>query len=364
MLHTLRLRVLGLLILGACVLALPAMASGAERWQRVADPAPGGTNNEDGSFVLPSTKAAVSGDTAYLLVSTPDRFTVYRARARDAQWRQFAVLRKDPAERTAVAMLAVADKTVWLAWYDQRADGLWYLHIATSSGGAFREVRNPFGGAGFSSPTPITSVTYRGELYLASPAGVARFSKNGRRVERVDTGLSRDGGAAWLVEMGNRLYVVQATNTGTVASRLNRRGNAWETVGSTDAGSPSDVAAGGGAIYIVIDNGPGELLRLIPGGTFETVPGPDWAIRQVSVVGGTVFVAGDEEAAPDAPFELRIFALRGGAWHQVADPVAPDPDTEDFELLEGGGNLWLHWVSTPHGPFSFPATVHVARLLR
>jgi hypothetical protein len=162
------------------------------------------------------------------------------------------------------------------------------------------------------------------------------------------------------VEAGNRLLLV--TSEGAV-SRLNRRGTAWEAVADT-GGRTTDAAVGGGTLYVVVDNGPGQLLRLTRAGAFEPVQGPDWLIRQVAVVRGVVYVAGTETPAPEAPAELRIFALENGAWRQVVDPVAPDPDTSFFDLIDGGGNLWLHWVSTPHGPFSFPATVHVARLLR
>jgi hypothetical protein len=196
---------------------------------------------------------------------------------------------------------------------------------------------------------------------MATASGVLRISKNGRRVEQVSAGSGLgDGVQAWLVESGNRLLLV---TSGGVVSRLNRRGTAWETVATTD-GRVADAAVGGGPLYVVVDDGLGQLLRLTPAGTFEPVPGPPWAIRQVAVVRGVVYVGGTETPAPEAPAELKIFALENGAWRQVVDPVAPDPDASYFDLIDGGANLWLHWVSTPHGPFSFPGTVHVARLLR
>jgi hypothetical protein len=353
----------------AFVLAAPA-AHAAEHWQPVADPAPGTTNNEDGSFHHPDAVVAVSGDTAYVVVTTPlGRLEVYRARLGDARWRLIGKLHQTGSEATGFPTIAVVGKTVWVAWYQlEDADSLAHLHLAASSGGAFREIGRGDNPLGVAEPFIVTRpsiATFRGDVYVASSSGVVRVSKNGRRVEQVNAGAGLGSGIrVWLVEVGNRLYLVHGSGSNTAVSRLNRRGSAWETIASTDAGAPSDAAEGRGALYVVVDNGPGLLMRLTDAGTLEPLAGPDWLIRQVTVVRGVVYVAGTETPAPDAPAELRIFALENGAWRQVADPVAPDPDTSNFDLLEDGGHLWLGWVSTPRGPFSFPETVHVARLVR
>jgi hypothetical protein len=369
MLHSLRLRVLGLMILGACALALPATASAAEHWQRIADPAPGGTP-DDGTFRIPDTAVAVSGNTAYLVdITAVGRIEVYSARPGDASWRLIGKLHQTGDEAIGFPAIAVSGKTIWVAWYQlEDADSLAHLHLALSSGGAFREIGrgdNPLGAPAVFLATRPSIVPFRGDVYVTSSSGVLRVSKNGKRVEQVSAGSGLGSDVrAWLVEVGNRLYLVHGSGSSTVVSRLNRSGSAWDTVASTDAGPPSDAAAGGGTLYVVVDNGVGLLMRLTPAGTLQPLTGPDWLIRQVAVVGGVVYVAGTETPAAEAPAELRIFALETGAWRQVADPVAPDPDVERFDLIDGGSNLWLHWVSTPRGPFSAPITVHVARLLR
>ncbi|MEA2470702.1 MAG: hypothetical protein QOE38_1701 [Thermoleophilaceae bacterium] len=371
MIQSLRLRVVASLIatLGACVLATPA-AQAAEHWQRVADPAPGGTP-DDGSFRIPDTAATVSGNTAYLVAITPvGQLEVYRARTGDARWRLIGKLHQSGSEAVGFPTIAVSGNTVWVAWYElDNSDSLAYLHVAMSSGGGFREVgrggNNPLGGAGVFLATRPSIATFRGDVYIASASGVARVSKNGRRVEQVSAGAGlASGDRAWLVESGNRLYLVHGSGSSTIVSRLNRRGSAWETVATTDVGLPSDAAAGGGTLYVVVDNGAGVVMRLTPAGTLEPLSDPGWRVEQVTVVRGTIYVGGRETPAPEAPAELKIFAFENGAWRQVADPVAPDLDVEQFDLIDGGANLWLHWVSTPRGPFSAPITVHVARLLR
>jgi hypothetical protein len=364
MLHSLRLRVLGLLILGACVLALPAGASAAERWQRIADPAPGGQTGFDDPDQS-HTVAAVAGDTAYLAtIGTDGSITVYRARPRDTSWREVGLRRRNPSAPTAGFSMDTTGHTAWLAWYEQGSDSLWRVHLAESSGGSFREVA--VGSTG--SPDPgqhIDIVGYRGRVYVASTGSVARLSRNGRRLEEFSDGLDLvNAGQPVLVVSGDSLYAVQgrgstSSDFQTIIARLNPRTDSWQRVAKAN-GHLSDAAGGAGAVCAVVDLG----VSCITGTALTPLPDPGWAIEQVQIVRGVIYAAGRETPFAEAPAELKIFAFVNGTWRQLPDPIAPDRDTSQFDLLDNVDTLWLQWESSPNGPFSFPVTAHVARLLR
>src|SRR3954451_12289354 len=181
MFQSLRLRVLDLLILGACVLALPAAASAAEQWQRVADPAPGGQTGFDDPHAS-LTAATVVGDTAYeARLERDGSITVYRARPRDTSWHEVGLRRRRASAPSGGLSMATTGRTAWVAWYEQGRDSLWRVHLAQSSGGVFREVAV---GSDASSDfgRQIDIVGYRGRVYVASAASVARLSRNGRRL--------------------------------------------------------------------------------------------------------------------------------------------------------------------------------------
>src|SRR3954470_3257011 len=127
MLRSLRLRLLGSLIaaLGASALALPAVASAAEQWQRIADPAPGGLDNSDDSYRVPNTGATVAGGSAYLAVFDVSGLpTLYRARPGDTSWRQVGLRRRNPSAPMASFRMFPIGGTTWLAWFEQGSDGL------------------------------------------------------------------------------------------------------------------------------------------------------------------------------------------------------------------------------------------------
>lgn len=363
MLHSLRLRAVGSLIaaLGACVLAAPA-AQAAEHWQRIADPAPGGITGFDDPH--PShTVAAVAGDTAYVATLGSDgSVTVYRARPRDTSWREVGLRRRSPSAASAGLSMAAVGRTVWLAWYEQGTGSLWRVHLAESSGGIFREL--PVGSSGSSDAgRHIDVVGYRGRVYVASNVTVARLSRNGRRLDEVTGGLDPvNEEQPLLVVSGADLYAVQGrfnevSGFSTIVSRLS--GDSWRRAAKA-VGMVSDAAGGGGRLCLVLDLG----VSCLTGSALTPLPGPGWAIEQVQIVRGVIYAAGRETPAPEAPAELKVFAFENGAWRQLADPIAPDRDTALFDLLDNSDTLWLHWESSPNGPFSFPVTAHVARLVR
>src|SRR3954454_24006836 len=111
MFQSLRLRVLGFLILGACVLALPAVASAADQWQRVADPAPGGQTGFEDPHAS-QTAATVVGDTAYEATLERDgSITLYRARPRDTSWREVGLRRRRPSAPTSGLSMSTTGRT-------------------------------------------------------------------------------------------------------------------------------------------------------------------------------------------------------------------------------------------------------------
>src|SRR3954452_8460410 len=157
MLRSLRLRLLGSLIaaLGASALALPAVASAAEQWQRIADPAPGGLDNSDDSYRVPNTGATVAGGSAYLTVFDAGLPTLYRARPGDTSWRQVGLRRRNPSAPMASFRMFSIGGTAWLAWYEQSSYGLWGSHLATLTGAGFRELATTPAGVVGTMPASI-----------------------------------------------------------------------------------------------------------------------------------------------------------------------------------------------------------------
>jgi hypothetical protein len=255
-------------------------------------------------------------------------------------------------------------RTVWLAWYEQGSDSLWRVHLAESSGGLFREVA--VGGAASSGPGQhIDVVGYRGRVYVSSTGSVARLSRNGKRLEEYSEGLDLvNAGQPVLVVSGDSLYAVQGRGnvTGefqTIIARLNPRTDSWQRVAKAN-GAFRDASGGSGKVCAAVDLG----VSCITGTALTPLPDPGWPIEQVQIVRGVIYAAGRETPFPDSPAELRIFAFENGAWRQLPDPIAPDLDTSQFDLLDTTDALWLQWESSPSGPFSFPVTDHVARLVR
>jgi hypothetical protein len=362
MLRSLRLHLLVLLILGTFAVGLPASASAAEHWQRIADPAPGGqTGFDDPHASHPA--ATVVGDTAYEATLERDgSITVYRARPRDTSWREVGLRRRNPSAPSGGLSMATTGRTAWLAWYEQGSDSLWRVHLAQSSGGVFREVAvSP---SGSSSPgRSIDIVGYRGRVYVASNVTVARLSRNGRRFEDVTDGLDPVSEEQPLLAVsGDNLYAVQGrfnevSGYSTIVSRLS--GDSWQRVAKA-VGMLSDAAGGAGKLCVVLD----FRVSCLTGTALTPLPDPGWPIEQVQIVRGVIYAGGRVTPAPEAPAELRLFAFENGAWRQLPDPIAPDRETAQFDLLDNTDTLWLHWESDPNGPFSFPITAHVARLLR
>jgi hypothetical protein len=366
-LHSLRLRVVGSLIatLGVCVLAAPA-AQADEHWQRLADPAPGGTTGFDDPH--PSvTVATVAGDTAYLATVEAHRITVYRARPRDNRWREVGLTRRDPSAAAARgASMATTGRTVWLAWYEHDGPSLWRVHLAQSSGGPFREVAVGSPSTDEPGNQDIDIAGYRSRVYVASTGSVARLSRNGRRLEDISDGLDLvDAGQPLLVASGDSLYAAQGRgkNSGdlfqTIVARLNTRTGSWQRIAKAD-GFFRDAAGGAGKLCVAIEQG----VSCLTGTALTPLPDPGWPIQWVQIVRGVLYAAGGEMPFPDAPDELKIFVFENGAWRQLPDPIAPDLGLAALDMLDSNDTLWLHWESSPRGPFSFPITAHVARLLR
>jgi hypothetical protein len=318
-------------------LALPAVAQAGSGWQRVADPAPGGT--DDYRFP-PRVALGVAAGTPYVASLSRDRrLTVSRPDRGSTGWRQIGgPLNHDPAQPASSPNVTASGSTVWVTWVERDAQGAYQVRLARLAGGTFREVvggASPINEPGDSAGYPYVTV-FGGRPYVAyvghaSTVRVARLRPSGRSFEQLDAGLDvPNASTPQLLVLGSRLHVAYATyapDTGNVQeelARLNERRSRWEGVAlPAYLGSPLDIAFASGTPY-----------RTFGGG----------------------------QNAPDAPRDLVIEAFRSGAWQPIPSPGTPGDDVNSQQVVGSGGVLWVIWDAAPGGPFATPRLVHVARL--
>src|SRR3954451_20019182 len=116
-----------------CALALPAAAQAAPNWERVADPAPGGTRVLDDFY--PRIDLAVADGTPYLAAlerpTVGDDLTVWRPNHAGTEWIQVGgTLNHATPSRP---FIAADGATPWVAWNDA-ADGDTQVHVARLDG--------------------------------------------------------------------------------------------------------------------------------------------------------------------------------------------------------------------------------------
>jgi hypothetical protein len=355
-------RRLALLVVMA-FLALPALAQGAT-WQRVADPAPGGTAEYDDGQV--QADLAVVGGTPYVVAVThPDgALGVWRPAASGTSWQRIAgPLNEGPAGGPSIA---AAGSTLWLAWSERGQDGVSQARVARIAGSSVREFA-PLNRPGTEARS-IEVAVYNGRPYVAFNEGtttppfsqrlvVARLNRAQTGFEKVTRGLpAGEANGPSLAVSGGRLYV---TN-GYAILRLNGGGRTWQRV-ATSSRFVEDISDVNGTLYVVS----GVVHRLTAKGRLVPVGGePLPNVGAVVLAGhaGVPYVAGADSPAPDVNGPPLVAAFIGGAWQPVPSPATENEGAGRIALVNApDGSLWMLWDSSSNNSVFPPHDVHVAR---
>jgi hypothetical protein len=359
----------------ACVLsAAAASAQAAPTWERLLDPAPGGTVGSEREN--PVFDMVLLDGTPYLATVAPTgELTVWRPSASGARWLQVGgPLNHSPGHPVSRPTLVASGNTVWVAWAEDDGSGDPQVRLARLSNAGFQEA---VGGArpinragtlgGYDPQVAVLAgrpyVAYREPTRNGVRVVVARLSSNGDSFEHLTSAPPGGGDDASprLTASGGRLYLAYVSGREVLLNRLAAGGSSWERV-TTAADTVQDMADGGGVLYLAAQ---GKLWRLTPGGQLERVGGDpftDAAVSAFAVPAGVPYAAGSTHpGGPDTLGPPRIAAFTGGAWQPVATPAAAGEGVNRMRLVAAAdGTLWMAWDSGAGSLFP-PHAVHVAR---
>jgi hypothetical protein len=359
-----------LVAIALAALALPA-ASQAEdaAWQRVADPAPGGTTDAVTPKV-PHVALAVVGDTPYVAsLSEAGVLTVSRPNRAGTSWVHVgAPLSRSPS--VSEVELASDGRRLWAAWTEADRKGVTDVKVARLVGGRFRVIATDLNRSNRWDAGDIQLEVAAGRVYVAfdrpwKPYGgriaVVRMGSSGGRAEYLTAGLPVGGLGEYphLAAAGRVLHLAwQSASGGALLARLGAGARAWQMAPEQPPVSAGDLAVVGNTLYVASP----AVYRQTASGHFVELPGH--YAQSLGVGDGKLYAGYSESPGPDGAGPFEVAALDGESWHEVPSPGAPDHAAWGEFATGPDGALWLIWQEAPNLAANYTTwTVHVARLV-
>jgi hypothetical protein len=357
-----------LVAIALAALALPA-ASQAEdaAWQRVADPAPGGTT-DDVTPKVPHVALAVVGDTPYVAsLSEAGVLTVSRPNRAGTSWVHVgAPLSRSPS--VSDVELASDGRRLWAAWTEADRKGVTDVKVARLVGSRFRVIATDLNRSNRLDAGEIHLEVAAGRVYVAfdHPHGygriaVVRMGSSGGRATYLTAGLPMGGlgERPRLAPAGRVLHLAwQTFSGGAVLVRLGAGARAWQMAPEQPPVAVGDLAVVGNTLYVA---SPAVYMQTASGHFVEL---PGHSAHSLGVGDGKLYAGDSDSPGPDVGGPFEVAALDGESWHEVPSPGAPDHAAWGEFATGPDGALWLIWQEAPNLFANYtPWTVHVARLV-
>lgn len=364
-----RMRLLVAIALAA--LALPA-ASQAEdaAWQRVADPAPGGTTDAVTPKV-PHVALAVVGDTPYVAsLSEAGVLTVSRPNRAGTSWVHVgAPLSRSPS--VWEVQLASDGRRLWAAWTEADRKGVTDVKVARLVGSRFRVIATDLNRSNRWDAGDIQLEVAAGRVYVAFDhprttggswrIAVVRMGSSGGRAEYLTAGLPMGGlgERPQLAAAGRVLHLAwQTVSGGALLARLGAGARAWQMAPEQPPWAVGDLAVVGNTLYAASP----AVYRQTASGHFVELPGH--YAQSLGVGDGKLYAGYSKSPGPDGAGPFEVAALDCESWHEVPSPGAPDHAAWGEFATGPDGALWLIWQEAPNLFANYTTwTVHVARLV-